>query len=219
MRNLVGSLLLASTLHLPAASFRNLSFEEGIFPFPVTPNTPGFDISVSDALPGWASPALQVSIPVNLESLGIGYTTLLAWQPERVSLYSFEGQFHLFVSMWPGLEEAFSLSQQGAIPSDTGFIQFMSYGSPWTLSIDGVDIPLTRELVRNHSHPGGRGYRNTGFVGDFADREVELRLRPVGTNETDRHGIDAIKFLPVPEPATLALMGLGGLLLLVRRRI
>ena len=36
---LLASLLFASTLHLPAASFRNLSFEEGVFPFPVTPET------------------------------------------------------------------------------------------------------------------------------------------------------------------------------------
>ena len=214
---LIATLLLASTLHLSAASFRNLSFEEGVFPFPVTPETPGFLALGSEVLPGWSGGAIG-ALTVNFPAPGIGFVTLMAWPAETVDRFQFDGMFHLLVSLSPGRENVYSFSQEGTVPSDAGFIQFMSYGAPWKVTLDGVNIPLTRELVRDNMFPSGRSYRNTGRIDSFAGRDVELRFTPIGSFETDYHGIDAIRFLPVPEPAALTLLGLGGLLLLVRRR-
>ena len=214
---LIATLLLASTLHLSAASFRNLSFEDGVFPFPVTPGTVN-KAPVPEAFPGWNSPAVRVFIGVNFVAPGIGFSTLIAWPPEGVDRYQLDGMFHYLVSLSPGRENVYSFSQEGTVPSDAGFIQFMSYGAPWKVTLDGVNIPLTRELVYD-PNPTFRTWRNTGRIESFAGQEVELRFIPIGSFETDYHGIDAIKFLPVPEPAALTLLGLGGLLLLVRRRI
>ena len=59
---------------------------------------------------------------------------------------------------------------------------------------------------------------NTDFVAIFVNAKENIFNDSADIDELDGHYVDAVTFEMVPEPATLLLFGLGGLVLRRRRR-
>jgi hypothetical protein len=88
----------------------------------------------------------------------------------------------------------------------------------WTSPGSSVPTPWIRHTIGIDE---GSWTLNSGsFAGTLADvTELKIRVRMFTNNETAiRIGIDNVVLTPVPEPASLAVLAVGGLALLQRKR-
>lgn len=207
--------LLAATFQLVAAPFQNLDFESAMTNalVPVTPGlgTGGTSL-ISDLLPGW-----QLYRGTNLlDTMGYNYfTSPFAFTGgatligrDYVEGFAFEEKLSLRLAVPGGLNpDPFILVQRGDIPEGARFLAFTYRWLPFTVSINGVDLPPS-------INPGSP---TTIFddISQFAGQNVELSFRTSATSlsgSTGWHDLDSIAFL-IPEPSTNALLSLGAVAL------
>jgi hypothetical protein len=111
-------------------------------------------------------------------------------------------------------------------------IQFLNYGEPFEVRVNGSLVPLTSDSSLIDIWNGTQQLRVARVVGDvsaWAGSTVELEFRTVNERplgpEPDVgfglnylvNGLDSIVFV-VPVPGTWALLGFGGVTLLVGQR-
>ncbi|MBI2928228.1 MAG: hypothetical protein HYY24_21375 [Verrucomicrobia bacterium] len=220
MNKLLG-ILVSATLALTAhaAPFQNLSFDEGAT---IRVGADGYG-PIADLLPGWSLsiPAGPLSeIGYNSAPLGDGWVSLIpkdnfgGFPPYPVfGLYSLAvDPVVRFSSLSP-----MTLSQRADVPADAVTINFINYGSPFELRLNGTPISLTYQDADPSLFPG-RGLRYaSGDVSAFAGQNVELTFSAFYAEGIPSiHGLDSISFV-VREPSTWLLLGLGGLVLLAPR--
>ena len=207
-------------LRLRPASFLNLNFEEAN-----TNNAVSIGLNfgargtTDDLIPNWSlfnHQSRVVQMGLNAFPSGGDALTIASRnggnQFFNAGVFPLEGNFALFLpsSSPPG---ALWISQTGTIPTDAHDIAFLSFGYPMELRINGNLLPLTYTYSNPHVTSGNLRYGvGTGDISSFAGMDVELRFSVAAAGE-HINGLDDIRFLSVPEPGTLALLGLGGLML------
>ena len=205
-------LILALTLVAPIAQgqggFQNLGFESAhLTPIPLG-QFGGF-VPVGQALPGWSGflGSLQVT-EVLQNNLTAGGANISIFGPDWTGPEIIEGRYSVVLqagSKFSGYVDA-SISQTGLIPVGTESIQLKVYGSDFSVSFAGQNIPLI---------PLSAGSNYTLYGGDiapYAGQTGELTIS--GLRDPTRFNsvsVDSILFSTevVPEPSVLGLLAIG----------
>jgi hypothetical protein len=210
-----------------AAVFQNLDFESANTNNVVSEVGLGSVGLTAELLPSWkfeyGTFFVGNGFGLNLFAASVGYRTIASRNGGNdffhTSVFPIQGNYALFLStefVSPGSPYMpQSIVQSGTIPEDAGQIQFLSFGFPMELKVNGNVVPLTYSF---HPVPNGDFSQNllygfaTGDISAYAGMDAELRFSTT-VNGAYINGIDDIRFLPIPEPGTIPLLGLAGLVL------
>lgn len=226
-----------------ATPFQNLDFEQGSIQAPPANYVPWdayHPISAAAGLPFWTAredSAVCTAIWWNGGALDETSVALLSNIPippfgypatPLSGNYSVELTSAYFSTAPSEYFKTSSISQTGDVPANAKSIQFLMW--PYAPGVVRSDPLVTLNgSVINLIPISTNGYLATmaGDVSAFAGTNVELTITCAGTpgapNELDRENnfrLDDIIFSPnpVPEPSTVALLGLGGLIAFVAKR-
>ena len=200
----------------PRTSF--LDFESANLPY-IT-NVGAGIVSASDAFPGWTvweNENVRTDVGYNGTPVPGGQVAIFA-----TGLYPFFTLGGLFMAHFtPWVDADCSLTQIGTVPQQSQWLEFRTYHlpdyDPLTVSFQGHSLPL---FVVASEDPFEKTLRAdiSGFAGTTG--ELRFNVRPVWDSIWLRADldIDDIQFVPVPEPQTWLLFGLGALVFVLARR-
>lgn len=110
----------------------------------------------------------------------------------------------------------------GGIPAgilDDGSLWWAAYQDPTTPNPDGIPPEWTFADTASLNYPfGGAGYRDTKIIVTVPAGTINLTVEFRGTYGGIPLQFDNVSLKTAPAPATLALLGLGLIALLIRRR-
>lgn len=199
--------------------FINLNFESAV-PVPIA-GDPGGRVQFGPAFPGWSayynSTPFSSTEPVTYNNPTLGDQALGLVTPAF-----FNGSISNVSALLQGsLSEGspdVSLAQTALVPAGTASLRFLAYQRPtasFVVSLNGQ--PLSYSLVQNLGNFSEYGVNIPAFAGQIAELRFTQRSRVPFANS---FLLDNISFspVPVPEPGTWALLGLGGAAALLLRR-
>ncbi|WP_448171404.1 PEP-CTERM sorting domain-containing protein [Rhizobacter fulvus] len=194
------AVLASASFGVHAQNFVNLGFEEA----QLSELEQGGLLTWSQGAPGWSHRAADAYL--GYENLNVGYSVSYSLYPVSGCCTAFgTGSYALYMHSGTlyeqiprgGFVEA-EVWQTGTVPIGATTVSVLASESAFSLSLDGTMIDM---------RPVGGEWR--GDVSAFAGRLVELRIGLRTPDERTAVAIDDIRFLPVPEPSTTALLGLG----------
>ena len=200
-----------------SADFQNLDFEATSLQ---PDGSRGFQ-PIEVALPGWTAylgDNVQPNILYNDLFLGTAFVGL-----SGTIFPVFNGDFSVLLkpgaSPFTTLPVSASLAQVGLIPFNAGILQFratIDTFNPTIRDFFGVYVDGQRlQIFPTIEQTGPVTATFTADVSAYAGREVDLRFTSFNLGAAGPNALilDDISFIPVPEPSTLGLFALGGLLL------
>ena len=220
---------LIAGLCMPAAAqtFINLDFDQTTLPDPLP--VPSF-FDWAEGAPGWGHSIGENTDHLSYPSTHLGFSQTYALVPPAFSPFgAASGDFALamrsgfFFEHEPrgDIVTAF-VSQTGMVPGIAQTVSLLAAGSGFYLQLDSTIVPL----VPVDLDPTSPTYFEdlltyagewTGDVSAFAGQVVELKIYHADAPFRELT-IDEIRFLPIPEPSTTALIGAGVLVLLLVAR-
>lgn len=209
-----------------AQSFTNLGFEQATVPDPAG----GTLITWGQGAPGWSHNESAEGDYLGYAGLNLGYSVSYALYSLTECCGSFgSGMYSLAMRSGTYFEHeprgAFvqaAVWQTGVVPQGATTVTLLASDAAFSLSMNGAPIEM-RPLGLDPSSPS---YEHdlllysgewTGSVSAFSGQLVELRVSEIPRYQ---HAliIDDIRFLPIPEPSTAALFGVGSIIVLLARK-
>ncbi len=194
---LIGMPLLLS-LQSEADVFKNLDFEGVVLPH---------QYSAARLFPGWFVGGVSNA---GLNEPVAWHNSMIIYDDDCALQIPFEGRYGL--ALFPSPEPTGNigdppriqtLGQMGDLPADAGIIYFKNWGERVRVFLGEQEIPI--------SYSGDRG---VGDISAFAGQNVTLKFQTLpATTWPQYSALDSIWFSPIPEPSTLALFGVGGVVL------
>ena len=193
--------------------FQNLGFEAARLT-PIAPGQFGDSVPLGEALPGWSGfLGTQQVTSVLQNNFALGSANISILGPNWPLNGIIEGQYTVLLQaglISPNYFVDASISQTGLIPVGTESIQLKVYGSDFSVSFAGQNIPLI---------PLSAGSNYTLYGGDVAEYAGQTGpLTISGLRDPTRFNavsVDSILFSAqvVPEPSVLGLLAIGLFLL------
>lgn len=157
--------------------------------------------------------------------LGQPYATLLGGK--KIGGSDFQATISLNLASWMATESytgyeitifyaGRSLFAEGLMTDSVSRKVHLSDGT--NIADDYVTTVVKRGGVDRPEFWGGTGDVLTGFEGSNLTINMDLISVPENTNFNETAGIAAVMIKGVPEPSSAALLGLGGIALILRRR-
>ncbi|HWD19534.1 MAG TPA: PEP-CTERM sorting domain-containing protein [Verrucomicrobiae bacterium] len=205
-----------------AQGFVNLHFEQaGIYLAPVPQGQAGGSVPITSGLPGWSgsfggNPATQVLH----NDLTLGAASIDILGPQFAASYIISGNYSVMLQAGiSGSAVDTSITQTGAIPSGINSIQFKASESPgsgaFLVSFGGNTLsPILLSSGPNYNLYGAD-------VSQFAGETGPLTFTQVFSSSFPSLLLDDITFstTSVPEPNSLFLVGFGGAVFALNRRV
>lgn len=208
------TMLFSAQVVLAQNAFQNLDFEQAT----IVPTGPEFlpYVEAAPALPGW--------IPYigNTPASGIVYDTISLGSPtvsihDSFSLLSssvLQGNYSVIIQhSLGGNPTTAAIGQTGQLPADVVSLVFYTTPVSSLASLDQLQVTFAGGVIPLFEISRTDKYSIVGGdISAFASQSGELRFTALPTYGT--FALDQIQFSTqaVPEPGTLALLGLGGLL-------
>jgi len=208
---------LATIPGVSQGNFVNLNFESATLA--VLPPGQSEVVPISAALPGWNAFVGQSQITSVLHNeLSLGGTVLSVFGPQFDPSFIIEGNYTVGLLAGANPLEPISISQTGLVPLGMASLLFKARPNAFVPANDPYfQIALGGQPLMLYVISTGPLFDTYGVdVSSFAGQENELRFTvsrlPNGANFVTFDSI-AFSTQPVPEPSTLALFGLGGVVL------
>lgn len=215
-------LVLVLIWNASAAPFQNLGFDNAN-----TNNVSQFGPygPANEMLPSWQlflGANSEPFVGLNVVAAGPGYSTLES--PINPMGFPVDGLYSLaliplYLGPDPSLFRPYTLIQNGDVPPGSLSVRFVNYGVPVDLYVNGSLVPLLYDYGPVVPDPNARLANVSGDISAFAGQNVELKFVTTFTTTTAYvNGLDNISFSAIPEPAIMAPLALGALLLFTARR-
>lgn len=198
-------------------NFVNLDFESArIIPLTSGANFPPFSVATTNALPGWSvyyGANQQTQVTYNDPAIGSTFVTLWATNGSQLA-----GNYSVLLQ--GGLSaSAAIISQTALVPVSAQSLLF--YGAANSSTTPVLIVSLGGQNLSFSAISTGPNYTVYGAdISAFAGQTETLAFSALqATSGFNNWNIDNIQFspLPVPEPSTFGLIGLGGLIFGLRR--
>lgn len=217
------ALLASVTIGAHAQSFINLGFEQAQLP----DLDQGAFLTWAQGAPGWSHNESAEGDFLGYPAVNVGYSVSYALYPLATccvgigtglfALAMHSGTFHEQEPRGDFVQAA--VWQTGTIALGVKTVSLFASNTPFSLTLNGAGIDM-RPVGLDPASPTYASdllhYRGdwTGDVSAFAGQVVELRISDLGSpRDQPTLIIDDIRLLPVPEPSTTALLGVGMLVL------
>jgi PEP-CTERM motif len=209
-------LCLVANTTLAQGTFENLDFEDAtIAPTPVGGST--YPADPAQAFPGWTVGGSGTVVMYNDLSIGAPAAVLMGPNfPNYAGYTPLQGSYSVLLQYFGIAGGPPTLSQTGLVPADAQSISVLVpsgenvfYPAATVVTLNGINIPLVAIA----------GDRIAGNISAFAGTVSQLTISTI--NSQAWLYFDDIQFSSsaVPEPSTLALLGLCGFLVVARRRL
>lgn len=216
---LVTSLLVSTHNGISQGTFQNLDFEAANLS---GHSAPSF-IPTTSAFPGWQT--LIGTTPTSdvlYDDVSTGGPDI-AIIDDKNGFVPIQGNYtaYLMASSVPGHDATVSLTQTGTVPSGNEWIELdanQAFSSSFSVTFNGTPVTMTPlQTYPNYTLYGGNVSAWSGQTATLAITENEPSNPQFSPSLLQ---LDEIMFSPgaVPEPNTLALTGIGGLLFALYRR-
>jgi hypothetical protein len=217
----VMALLAGATMGVRAQSFINLGFEQA----QLSELEHGF-LTWGQGAPGWSHNESAEGDYLGYPDVNLGFSVSYALYPLNGCCGTGLGTGAFAIAMHSGTfyehepRGAFvqaAVWQTGTIRPGVTTVSLLASAAAFSVSLDGTVIdmrPVGLDITSPTYESDLLRYRGewTGDVSAFAGQSVEFRVGVLAPDEELSLVIDDIRFLPVPEPSTAVLIGVGMLL-------